>query len=179
VAAFLQITIGQGITKLTAAAPFGVGAKPSVSVALYGSELRAMVVRGESYCWNNEPANKRPEPGLCDSTPTSTPFVLSYTYGSIPEFLSQLSTGVSPSPCSSFLLHGMYDMGSNVNVALYTSSTDIGVVEVHEGVPEGTTDVGYCGIADAFAGAVLDAWPLVDLRFPIPQELIDDSSFLG
>ena len=80
----------------------GVGKFPSISVNKVpssASDVMVLLLAGESYCYNNEVANKRPYPALCDSVPQSMPGVLTYTYGTFEAFADALDAGHVLNPC--------------------------------------------------------------------------------
>lgn len=131
---------------------FDVGASPSLSIATsppstpHPPAAHVLLTLSDSYCYNNEPANKFAYSGLCDHTPTPLTDVLTYTYARLVDialFVHQAaannSTAVQPSViCSPLLLHGMFDMGSRSSVLLWTGRDDsgqqrLGVVELHVG----------------------------------------------
>ena len=170
------------------------GSSPSLSIATSPSSAaqpaaaHVLLTLGDSYCYNNEPANKIAFSGLCDHTPTPLSDVLTYTYArlaDIARFVQQVDSSNSSSSqpsviCSSLLLHGMYDMGSRTSVLLWTgrdgSGQDrLGVVELHVGrqgkqsaasvgdITVQDTGLGsneVCGVAEPFDGLVIDAWQL-------------------
>jgi len=139
---------------------FGMGSNARVSIHTILDDTRVMIVGGESFCYNNEVQNKRASPLLCSSLPSSTPNILTYTYGTFDELVSQIDSGEMSTPCSTHVLHGMYDMGTRPSVALYSLDSSLGVVEVHEGIPS-SVDPGSCGVSNTFRGIVLDGWHLV------------------
>ena len=175
---------------------FDAGSSPSLSIATSppsGPDTPAahvLLTLSDSYCYNNEPANKDAFSGLCDHTPTPLTHVLTYTYArlvDIAHFIQHQATyGNATRPaviCSSQLLHGMYDMGSQPSVLLWTgrdgSGQDrLGVVELHVGLRgSDRARVGgvavrgadkavqpasnaICGVAEPFDGLVIDAWQL-------------------
>jgi hypothetical protein len=130
---WLSVSAGSGgevSVQFTAPAFVAVGADPSVSLALRatgshhkrkaaaeeeaepeaaaagGLEVVGVLVTGAAYCWNNEIDNKRATPALCDSTPTSLPHVLGYSFGTAKQWTAQLTAQQPASPCSPWLLHG-------------------------------------------------------------------------
>ena len=46
-------------------------------------EVVMAVVATDSFCFNTNNNNKEPYPALCDLNQTATPFVLTYTHGTI------------------------------------------------------------------------------------------------
>lgn len=87
----------------------GVGSASSVS------HLGKFVLEthGNSYCYNTEARNKRPSPRLCDSTPSATPGVLTYSIGSFASWKARLTSDTNTSSlihsCDSDILHGTYN----------------------------------------------------------------------
>jgi len=170
------------------------GTSPSLSIASAGSFGQSPVAHvlltvGDSYCYNNEPANKYAYSGLCDHTPTPLTDVLTYTYARLTDMANFIYRAAKSSTsqsliCSPLLLHGMYDMGSQTSVLLWngqdmSGQDKLGVVELHVGrqVNSDKARVGgvvarteksglqlgssdICGVAEPFDGLVIDAWQL-------------------
>lgn len=173
-----------------------VGSSPSLSIATSPPSpaqppaAYVLLTLSDSYCYNNEPANKVAYSGLCDHTPTPLTDVLTYTYARLTDIASFVQQAVDDILvqqsviCSPLLLHGMYDMGSQPSVLLWTgrdgSGEDrLGVVALHVGRPADSTEVdlgvesardsvsgwqlgfnAVCGLAEPFDGLVIDAWQL-------------------
>ncbi|KJE96984.1 hypothetical protein CAOG_007474 [Capsaspora owczarzaki ATCC 30864] len=150
-----------------------VGTQTSVSLRLAQTAsgettIAFAAVAANSYCWNNEKDNKRGTPALCDSTPSSTTGVLSYTIGSLDSlvlFAHLAAADASISSCSPYgdLKHGMYDMGYAPSASLFVSSSSraLGILELHTGLNGDESDSGNCGLALPHKGQlVLDGFNL-------------------
>jgi len=112
----------------------GVGTHPATSSLVHPSsnDGRAYMLMSmeDSYCYSNEPCNKRAEIALCNSIPNPQDQVLGYSVGPVSAWLESL-TSPAPfpaqmvfSPCgSSQLLHGTFDMGSASSIQLFAAPT--------------------------------------------------------
>jgi len=155
---------------------FGVGTDVSVSLAFgydssaKSSVLMALILMGDSFCWNNEVNNKRPTPALCDSTPIAMSEVLTYTYGPLSSIQSLFQNHQTVSSCTNNgLIHGMYDMGQfpigALNAQPSPTANDLGLsmFGVHQGVG-GTPKTAQCGNSMSFSASadavVLDSFVL-------------------
>jgi hypothetical protein len=58
-----------------------------------------MEVHTHGYCWNNADHNKRSDVSLCDSTPSSTPYVMVYNYGHLKNWIQMSNEGGLLNPC--------------------------------------------------------------------------------
>jgi hypothetical protein len=156
--------LGMGAKGLVNAAsvPVAVGPGSSTSVAMrqrpFVGSPYAMLSITDSFCWNNEYVNKRPDIALCDTQPNNQSQVLTYSFGQMAAFATFLESQQPLSPCLDVLgfVHGTYDMGSQSSLALYLAPEDeqatqaydpttwtINVVEVHKGfVNPSATDAG-------------------------------------
>jgi hypothetical protein len=61
----------------------------------------ALLLMGDSFCYNSETHNKQPSPALCDLEQTNTPYVLTYSYGLFGNTSSRLDS------CSVFCFEGL------------------------------------------------------------------------
>jgi len=137
-----------------------VGNQPSVSLATIKNETWIVEVHNNGFCWNNEPDNKRADPGVCDSVPTPSQYILTYNFGRFSDWTTQIINNTAPifSACHPTILHGTYDTGSFPDVKLFSYENSLNLVEVHAAAPNHTYTV--CGISSFKNGLVLDAWPL-------------------
>lgn len=156
-----QITI----PSMTTASPFDVGSSPAAIITRQNGALIIMEVHTDGYCWNNEFDNKRPEPGLCDSIPRSTPHVLNYNYGTLPRWMNLLENQRMVTPCSEDILHGVYDMGGAPSLTSFLYQENLGIIDAHLG-PTGLAAAGHCGSSVYSQDSlIIDGWYLP----PLPQ----------
>jgi hypothetical protein len=142
----------------------GVGANSSLS-ATWSEDVGPLVleVHGDGFCWNTEERNKQPTPLVCDQVPTSTPGVLNYNYAPLENWKSFLTSPSSApmSSCSSLILHGTFDQGSNPSAALVSLGSQSAVIEAHHGWKASDKDTSQCGAPISrtpFGGAMLNSW---------------------
>jgi hypothetical protein len=153
-----------------------VGSNPAISLRTLGNDVGVAQVQADGYCYNNDIANKRPAPALCDSEPESLDHVLTYNFGLLSQFAAAIDANETITACST-VLHGTYDMGSNPAVSLFIPKSlfiNLAVVEIHEGVDHFIPDLdeassdkitsATCGNSDAHDGLVVDSIPLPTFR---------------
>jgi hypothetical protein len=75
-----------------------------------------MQVYSDGYCPNCETRNKQASSALCDNPFVSTPFVLSYQFATLQNWLRDTD---SPSACSHLILNGAFSQGLPASVNLF------------------------------------------------------------
>jgi len=147
----------------------GVGNNPKVSLLQTDDNLVALEVHQDSYCWNNEEHNKTPYVKQCSQSPISTSYILTYSYGTLSSWKNLIEdpNASNLTSCSSQILHGMYDMGTNPSIDLFidnsTEKKIISFVEIHRGISHNVLDTANCGLPRDHKGFVVDSWPLPKL----------------
>lgn len=159
---------------LVGPAPLVVGSNPDIAIEVnpLTNDVHVMLLVANGYCYNNEYANKRANIPLCDSTPTSQPSVLTYTYGSYASFYHHLTSLRSVNVCSdSGLVHGMYDMGSQPVGAFYFDTDQasnnnptihVKFAEVHRGRPASNQNSTSSKSSTSSTSTSLQADPITD-----------------
>eukprot|EP01112_Ceratiomyxa_fruticulosa_P008252 TRINITY_DN2133_c0_g1_i3.p1 TRINITY_DN2133_c0_g1~~TRINITY_DN2133_c0_g1_i3.p1 ORF type:complete len:687 (+),score=107.61 TRINITY_DN2133_c0_g1_i3:1026-3086(+) len=148
-----------------------VGSRSSISLSSYNGTLFVLSTQTDSYCWNNEVDNKRPEPALCESIPTPTSYILTYTFAKYSDWVDNIISSAQRQSkgiincCSENIFHGAFDSGSNSDVSLFVGTDKngnqvLGLLEAHEGLPSNAIDIGGCGLSVPMEGLVLDSWNL-------------------
>jgi hypothetical protein len=89
--------------------------------------------------------------------------VLEYSYGEWIDFEKHFKSEMGYiTSCHDDILHGMYDMGINPSVALYTDKFNLGMIAVHEALQSGFHDNSNCGVPRYHKAGTLivDSWSL-------------------
>jgi hypothetical protein len=143
----IQTSFKDGTTTSTCSpVPISVGAAPKVSLAAIENIVVALQVQTDSFCFNSLTRNTQAFPSVCDLVPVSESGVLTYTYGAWNAFEQQYSDASLITSCSTRLLHGMYDMGTNPDVSMFVYDyNDFGMVAVHEAITDESAGNMNCG----------------------------------
>lgn len=134
-----------------------VGVLPRFSEipAKLGKNRLVGLVLGDSYCTNNEPANKRAGVLLCNAPPVASRGILTYTLGVAAEwetmFRARAKRGDAIlSACSSKLFHGAFDIGAYAVPQLVMMNERRGeaqFVSVHRTVDDMRSNEQTCGVS--------------------------------
>lgn len=138
-----------------------------------------MLVTDGGYCYNSDGHNTRSYPNVCNSIPSSTTYVLDYSLGLVSDWINLLEESYPDSNvsittgndlykvnvCNQRILHGSYDQGSSPSLAFTSNQLEDGsssfyFMEVHQGMPVGSSDTGSCGIPIQRNGLVLDSFSI-------------------
>lgn len=161
-----------GLTKAISTPPdkfLDVGSTPSVEIKfdIESSSIRVLEVHNDGFCWNSHQHNIGAAVATCDQVPVSNNYILSYNYGTMASWKERISSGTLITVCDEEILHGVYDTGSHPQISLFYgpfvpefSIPRLGVVEIHQGMPEIADSDGECGLALPYGGFVLDSWTL-------------------
>eukprot|EP01006_Ploeotia_vitrea_P021955 TRINITY_DN54368_c0_g2_i1.p1 TRINITY_DN54368_c0_g2~~TRINITY_DN54368_c0_g2_i1.p1 ORF type:complete len:700 (-),score=69.45 TRINITY_DN54368_c0_g2_i1:880-2691(-) len=168
----------QGMVSKVAMTDIGVGVNSSLSLFNAYPTGKAMPVptvfeiHSDGYCDNAEVYNKQANVKCCDNAvknAVATPQVLNYNYGTLADWMELINKKAGPvTSCSTTMMHGMYDMGSNpAAIAFWKDSTAV-CVSMHGGYTAASNaGATICGVAVNSTGkAVLDGWTLPLIPYP-------------
>jgi hypothetical protein len=116
--AVARFTTSGDVVSTHVARPLDVGSSPSITVARAvdsagGTAVFAAVVEG-GYCFNTEQRNKDSGTASCDQQPLAQGTGVSYTVGTLDQWLMELDTlppSGALSSCTSYVLHGTLTQG--------------------------------------------------------------------
>ncbi|MDP2438130.1 MAG: hypothetical protein Q8P67_20500 [archaeon] len=162
-----QIDSG-GLTPLWLSRP-ATGNFPSVSLAIdpCSGTSHALVLVGDSFCFNSEAANKDALVALCDSPIIPTPGVLAYHFAPIS---SWKSNALPLDACNPSIFTGSYDQGLYPSALLVPSASSassnpwascLKVLATHQTFyPSPLIPNVVCGASNALDSIVIDSWIL-------------------